>query len=192
LDFVAFLGGLALGATGAALYDASFQSKSLGQPWDDDDNEDDPAGGGGSGSPGGAFASAGGGGGGGGGGHAGGPGGVFVGPPAGGGGTSGPMAPPIGLPGPSQPAVPSQPTVSVPPILTPGVAFDESFFGVSAPPWFWPLNYWPSYPPANQELVCRKQTSDEGDETFVCRPRYPVQNVAFAYGPPGYWMSGRR
>lgn len=165
-DFVAFLGGLTVGAAGAALFGALGGKSLLGQTGA-------VAGGGfggGSYTPGGF----------------GGPG-VFAGTPSGGGnGSMGPsvfeMAPADGEDG-------LGPIVSVNPTIHGTGAFGDSFFGVNVAPWFWPLNIlpimqWPLVP-RDEEIICRK--SDQGDgETLLCRRRYPVQPVA--WGPPAVWL----
>lgn len=183
MDLVKFLGGFALGATGAALYEAFRADKKMvgmGQG----------VVGGFSGGPGGGF------GGGPGvvssagpasGGFGGGPG-LVVGPPAGDGGSNfmGPgivMADDIER-GDGQ----LWPIVSVPPgSALPG----SSFFGVSASPWFWPLNLNWLFPQPESPLnmVCRKAKED-GEEVLPCEKTYPLRRTgqAFALGPPAGWL----
>lgn len=171
IDFVALLGGLTVGAAGAALFDAARSKKLLGQGV--------VAGGG----PGGGF-------GGFGGSYAPGGGtGVFAGPPgAFGGGFMGPM---VVENAPSEEGEGTGPIVSVPPIIHDGNGrFGDSFFGVNVAPWFWPLNIfpiyqWPLMPRVPEEIVCKK-IEEDGEETLVCKRRYPVQAVA--WGPPAGWL----
>lgn len=168
MDFVSFLGGLALGAAGAALIDNARSGQGLlGQGV-----VSGPSGGGPSGGPG-----------------------VMVGPPGGGGGGS---------------YIPSGgsyvntggglgPGFSVPPIIHNGggVVVDgdgdlvtgDSFFGISASPWFWPLNFpiftLPLFQPP-QTVVCKKFNDEDGVETVVCERKYPVRTVT--WGPPSGWL----
>lgn len=168
MDFTSFLGGLTLGAAGAALLEYANQQKLLGQGV--------VTGGG----PGGGF-----------GGPSYGPGGFGPGVVQGPGGD--------GFGGPGGPAVINMvdgdgdevgPIVSVPPIVHDGDRFivGDSFFGVSASPWFWPLNVFQifQWPPLPQTIVCKKIEEENDQEVFECRRKYPVQSVA--WGPPAGWM----
>lgn len=159
MDFVSFLGGLALGAAGAALFDAGRGKALLGEP-PLPEEEDDPVGvtaGGASG-----------GGGGGGGAH-----------------VIGPSVSPMGPGGGGGPHVIGP---SVPPIIHDGGGrgfVGDSFFGVSAGPWWGGGWYgYPPYPRRPLRIICRKEPTEDGGETFVCEqpPQPPV-----AWGPPG-WM----
>lgn len=180
MDFWTFLGGLTMGAAAAAIYDMSSSPKMMGDRCEDDcEEEEDPAGG----SPGGVSASVGPSGGGASFGSVG----VFSGPPSGGATGGGSMAPPIGGGGGFTTSPRNLPTVSVPPQVTPPGSFGESFFGVSAPPWFWPLNYWPYPYPQNPAYVCKKTTTEEGEDRFECQPKYPIRNAQYTYGPPWGW-----
>lgn len=165
-DFVAFLGGLTVGAAGAALLGAARSKKLLGQGVVTGGFGGGPSGPGGFGGPG-----------------------VFVGPPGGGGGA--PMGPTVIEMVPSDGGDGTGPIVSVPPIIHDGDGvFGGSFFGVNVAPWFWPLNVfpivqWPLMPRVPEEIVCKKIEEDD-EETLVCRRRYPVQAVA--WGPPAGWL----
>lgn len=109
--------------------------------------------------------------------------GPIVGPPA-----PGPAAPSIGpliLPlGPEEEEAPG-PVISVEPERAgPGA----SFFGVSAPfyfwPWAWPWRPWGWRP---LTLVCEKKTVDDR-EVLECRTPPPrLGPVAVAWGPPGWF-----
>lgn len=165
MDLVSFLGGLSLGAAGAALVEYANQQKLLGQGV--------VTGGGFGGSYGpGSF----------------GPG-VVQGPGAGSfGGPGGPMVLDMGVEGDGDGEV--GPIVSVPPTVHDGDRFivGDSFFGVSASPWFWPLNVLPifQWPAVPQTIVCKKLEDTNGQETFECQRKYPVQPVA--WGPPTAWL----
>lgn len=173
-DLVAFLGGLTIGAAAAALYSASHSMK-LGQGVVSGGG---PSGGfgGGSYSPGGGVSYA--------------PGGtgVYSGPPGPFGG--GFMGPSVLENAPSEGDGKTGPIVSVPPIIHDGDgSFGGSFFGVNVAPWFWPLNVlpimqWPLMP-RDEEIICKKVPGN-GEETLVCRRKYPVQPVA--WGPPAGWL----
>lgn len=84
------------------------------------------------------------------------------------------------------------PMVSVPPIVHDGdgEVSGDSFFGISASPWFFPLNVFPIYslpilrPP--QQIVCKKIDEEDGEETFVCEKKY--QAKAVTWGPPSGWL----
>lgn len=167
VDIVALIGGLALGATGAALFEAARSKKLLG--WTGGAPGGGPGGfGGGSYAPGGF-----------------GPG-VVSGPP--GGSFGGPTGPFVVNMAPEEEGDGTGPVVSVPPIIHDGNgSFGSSFFGVNVAPWFWPLNVlpvlqWPMMP-REEEIICKK---GEDKETLVCRRRYPVQPVA--WGPPAGWL----
>jgi hypothetical protein len=168
MDFVKLLGGIALGATGAALFDAMRAKNKLFM------GQGVVTGGVGGGLVGG--------------GPAGGGPGVIVGPPPSGGGNfMGPgvvdMPPLEGGDG------SGGPIISVPPgIVGPGLP-GSSFFGISAAPWFWPLNVNWMFPRPPVQMVCVK-TRDDDEEVMVCRESYPVQPVAkaYAWGPPAGWL----
>lgn len=168
-DFVAFLGGLTVGAASVALFSAMRSKNVLGQGVVTGGG---PGGGFGGGFGGGSYAPGGGAG-------------IYAGPPGGfGGGFMGPavvdMAPSDGEDG-------TGPIVSVPPIIHGEGAFGGSFFGVNVAPWFWPLNVLPilQWPRRDEEIICKKIESGDG-ETLVCRRSYPVQPVA--WGPPAGWL----
>jgi hypothetical protein len=179
-DFVSFLGGLTAGAAAAAVISLAGTQKLLGQGV----VAGGPMGGFGgfsglSYSPGGGSSYAPGGGSG-----------VVVGPGQGALSTS--FGPSVVEQGPVEEGDVLGPVVSVPPIVHDGNGvFGDSFFGVNVAPWFWPLNVfpiyqWPLVPPPPQSMVCKKIKDDEGEETFVCDRRYPVQSVA--WGPPAGWL----
>jgi hypothetical protein len=175
MDFVKILGGLALGATGAALFDALRSSKTLlgnkmGQGVITGGFGGGPAGGGGGGP------------------------GLVVGPPSGGGGGGGfgpgviDMMPPEGGQGEVGPIVSVTPE-----IVGPGLP-GGSFFGVSSSPWFWPLNVNWLYPRPPMDMVCVKAETEDEEEILVCEQSYEVfparrsYPVAYAWGPPAGWL----
>lgn len=165
VDYIALLGGLALGATGAALFEVARSKRLLG--WSGGSPGGGPGGGGFSYAPGNS--------------------GVYAGPPGAFGG--GFMGPEVVGEGPSEGGDGTGPIVSVPPIIHDGNgAFGGSFFGVNVAPWFWPLNVLPVFQlpvmPRDEEIICKKIEGDE--ETLVCKRRYPVQPVA--WGPPAGWL----
>jgi hypothetical protein len=212
MDFVKILGGLALGATGAALYDALSSGKkigTMGQGVVTGGFGGGPGGGGFGGGPGVVSGGPGGGGFGGGpgvvsvapaGGSGMGPGfgpGVIVGPPGGGGAGMGPgfgpgvidIVPEGGGEG------PVGPIVSVPPEFSgPGGFGGDSFFGISSSPWFWPLNVNWMFPQPPKSMVCveTKNKNDEKvticQETYAARPLYGQQWPMYAWGPPAGWL----
>jgi hypothetical protein len=155
IDIAAVLGGLALGASVAAIVDGRGAARGLGQGV----VTGSPAGGGGGTSLG-----------------------PTIGPPAM--GPTGPMGPFVVGPGEEvEEGAAIGPTVSVEPEAgLPG----DSFFGISAPVWFWPLNWpWASWSWRPARLVCRSAEID-GEEVLLCRRTHPV--VPVAWGPPAPWL----
>lgn len=171
MDIASFLGGLALGAAGAALFEEGRRRSLLGDPAvllmpDEEERrrrerEKDPLGV----TAGGAAPS-------GGGAHALGP---VVGPPS------------MGPSGGGGPRV-LGPRVSVEPIVhgTSGeVILDGGlFFGLSSPVWFWP--WWAPYY-GQVPLVCRKRTTEAGEEIWVCERERPAFGYPVAWGAPYGW-----
>lgn len=64
-----------------------------------------------------------------------------------------------------------------------------SFFGISAPFYFWQPWWWWQYPwgytPGRFRVVCRRQETEEGEEVFVC-DRAPASGMPVAYYPVTY------
>lgn len=168
MDFVKILGGLALGATGAALYDALRSGKKIGAMGQ----------GVVTGGPGGGFG--------------GGPG-LVVGPPSGGSAAGfGPGIVDFMPEGGGEGAV--GPIVSVrPEVFGPGLP-GGSFFGVNSSPWFWPLNVNWLYPRPPRSMVCveTKNKDDEKvtfcQESYAARPLYGQETSVYAWGPPAGWL----
>lgn len=175
MDLIKVLGGIALGATGAALYDAIRSSKSMkgGRIGQGVVTGGAPSSGGGGGP------------------------GVVVGPPSsGGGGFMGPgvvdfMVPEGGGDGELGPIVSVTPE-----IIGPGLP-GGSFFGISAAPWFWPLNVNWLYQRPPESMVCVKAKTEDDEEILVCEQSYgvfpirrtfPMTRGAYAWGPPAGWL----
>lgn len=138
MDLVKILGGLALGATGAALYDALRASKAMSG---DEMGQ-----------------------------------GLVIGPPSdGGGGETGDIGP----------------IISVTPEIVGSGLPGGSFFGISASPWFLPLNVNWLYPRPPLNMVCVKRKTED-EEILVCEESYglPVRRryPGYAWGPPSGWL----
>ena len=196
MDLVKVLGGLALGATGAALFDALRGSKKLplmGQGVVSGGFGGGVGGGGFGGGPGVVSGVAGGFGGGGPSGPGGGGPGLVVGPPPGGGAfTGGPGVVDFAPEGSGEGA--TGPIVSVPPeVVGPGLP-GGSFVGINAAPWFWPLNVNWLFPQPPRSLVCVKTKNEDGNEVVFCQESYAAQPLIgqrpgqYAWGPPAGWL----
>jgi hypothetical protein len=167
MDFAKLLGGIALGATGAALFDAMMKKNPImGQGVI-------------TGGVGGGLTS----------GFGGGGPGVFAGPPSSGGGAGmGPgvisMMPSDGGDGES-----GQIVSVLPEIVGPGLP-GGSFYGVNTSPWFWPLNVNWLFPRPPAEMICVKAETEQDEEILVCRETYPVRPIgqAYAWGPSAGWL----
>lgn len=174
MDFIKILGGIALGATGAALYDAlNIKSVGMGQGVITGGVGGGPGGFGGPAGP-----------------SGGGPG-MVVGPPPGGGGGMGPGIVDFMPQGSGDGGV--GPVVSVmPEIVGPGLP-GGSFYGVNAAPWFWPLNVNWLYPQPPKTMICIESENDNDEKVIVCKESYQEQFVnqgapTYAWGPSRGWL----